>query len=136
MKRAAAYIVPIFLIFMMMAINALADFSVSASPSEPYLPSISVAVGREPDVVLSGSDKGIDYIVYRYNDFTDDEYNAFSNYLVEQNCEANEVSMDGDYMTVVLSMDGTEFKFEYDRDTRKVAVTYPDCGYRSFNLEN
>lgn len=86
-----------------------------------FLPSVAVAVGRAPDSI----DKDGGNQIYRYSEFSDDDYNNFSRYLAKKDCSVASIDLNGGVMSVTVEYEGTEFVFEYDREKQTASVTYP-----------
>ena len=95
------------------------------------VPSMANSLGREPDSSSVNEDGGQ---VQTFGSVTEEDYQAFSNYLTRSGCAVSDYSFDGGVLHVILSKDEIDFTLDYDIENQQAVITYPS-GVRveSFN---
>lgn len=92
------------------------------SKARKELPRLSQAILREP--TSSKTNNAGDFYEY-YSDFSEDDYNSFSKYLLSANCNVDDYwSKDGAIVIELSNMAGS-FSFTYDTLKHEATVKYP-----------
>lgn len=86
------------------------------------LPSIGSAIGRLPNHEII-NEKGD--LIQEYDNFKNQDYQAFSYYLQMRECEVIENSVEGDTITFKLQKGELFFSLVYDHAKSKATVIYP-----------
>ncbi|MBO2517082.1 MAG: hypothetical protein CW338_07425 [Clostridiales bacterium] len=85
-----------------------------------YVPNASKVLKREADSTVTDGN-GITYV---YNNFTDEDYNTFGNYMGECGCAVTGYTTQGNTLNIQVEKDGHPFTFIYERDTHTGKVIY------------
>ena len=100
----------------------------SAKPGESILPpvggvmpSAEYAINRKPNEQTTG-DEGLTLI---WNQFSDEDYAAFSNYLAETGAELKDSSNEAGILNAEISLNGFSFRFVFNWNTQTASVIYP-----------
>ena len=87
------------------------------------LPSLYMAIEREPDAVRTDREGSTHEV---YSGFTDGDYDAFSQYLSQRNCKVDEYRTEQESRLIIqLSNASGKMTFTYDAVNREGRVTYP-----------
>ena len=85
------------------------------------LPRVAIAIRREASDSKETNDGGYTEM---YSDFTEDEYAAFSEYLLEQNCSVVGYQTSDEKLIIDLEKNGGAFTFTYDPSQSSAEVSY------------
>ena len=94
------------------------------------LPNAAAVLERAPDMEIPAKDGTVTQL---FNDFTDEDYSAFSKYLSSSGCTVSSYSVSGNVMTINLEKNGSAFTFEYDKVEKTARISYVD-GARPENV--
>lgn len=87
------------------------------------LPSLYMAIGREPDAVRTDREGSTHEV---YSGFTDGDYDAFSQYLSQKNCKVDEYRTEQESRLIIqLSNASGKMTFTYDAVNHEGRVAYP-----------
>ena len=86
------------------------------------VPSMSNSLGREPDTD-SVNEEG--ERIQTFGSVTEEDYQAFSNYLIRNGCAVSNYSLDGSILNVILKKDEIEFTLDYDIENQQAVISYP-----------
>ena len=87
------------------------------------LPSLYMAIGREPDTVSTDREGSTHEV---YSGFTDGDYDAFSQYLSQKNCKVDEYRTEQESRLIIqLSNASGKMTFTYDAVNHEGRVAYP-----------
>ncbi len=86
------------------------------------MPSIAYVMKREPDQEITQEDGSIQQI---YNGVTENDVDAFSEYLEQWDCTLDDYSVDGSVMIVTINRQGKTFTLIYGNTTQTAVLTYP-----------
>lgn len=87
-----------------------------------YMPNISNAIGRMPDIINNEQD-GI--TVYVYEKFLPEEYNTFSTYLSNNGCSVSGYQVEGSKISISLEKGGYFIQLIYDKENQFAEMRYP-----------
>lgn len=85
------------------------------------LPRIATVLWRYADSREEKQDGGY---IETYSDFSEEDYNSFSQYLLEQGCSVIDYNTIGSILTIDLEKDGSRFTFSYDSGKATGTVEY------------
>lgn len=86
-----------------------------------YMPSLQMAIGREPNAV----DEINEGTIKTFQDFSIADYQAFCSYLEKSGCELSEQDSNSHIYTAVISRGGGRCTFTYDATSRVATILYP-----------
>lgn len=86
-----------------------------------YAPNAAKVLKRQADSVEQEA-RGTAYV---YNNFTDADYDAFGNYMMESGCTVTGYTTEGEALIIQVEKAGSAFTFIYERDTHTGKVIYP-----------
>ncbi len=87
------------------------------------LPSLSLAINRQPDSVKAPKDGSIRET---YGDFDDEDYDIFSEYLSKKNCKTAEFQIQNESVLLIqLSNRSGKMSFTYDALNHEAQIIYP-----------
>ena len=86
-----------------------------------YAPRPSMAIGRAANMIEE-VEPGV--VREKYTDFTEMDYDKYSQYLKQHGCNVADYSMENDVLTVELEKDGGSFEFVYDKIYKTAMVVY------------
>lgn len=94
------------------------------------MPSIKLAIGKEPSIQES-TENGTRLV---YDAFSKQDYDTFNQYL-GSNYEGELVAADGKAVTIILNNEDSRCIFAYDRSSKTATIEYPE-GTREENQKN
>lgn len=91
-------------------------------PIGGIMPSAEFAIGRKPDAQVSDNGKQIQ----KWNEFSDEDYAAFSAYLGETGAELKDSTISAGVLNAEIGLNGFAFSFVYDWNVQTAQSVYPD----------
>jgi len=90
------------------------------------MPSIGDVIHRYPDNEETDNNGNV---VEVFENVTEEEFNAYSEYLADKGATLNDYQVSGDHFEATVSIDGVSIMFEYDYKGQKARVVYPKGTY-------
>ncbi len=91
-------------------------------PVGGIMPSAEFAINRKPDEQVTDNGQQIQ----KWNEFSDDDYNAFSAYLGEIGAELKNSNISDGVIKAEIGLNGYTFSFVFDWNEQTVQLIYPE----------